>query len=159
MRKKKIIEENVNLFNQVSRLKAEIEDLKIDLTQKNSEIEKLKAEISSKPKEETKTENLTPIKEIEKKVAPKALSEDYKYGSEAIGIIVVDSANYSNVLTNGGETKYIELVNLILGKSEIAKSEILSVVCEDISIEDKKIKIDKIVKTAKEYFESVMAQR
>ena len=51
-----------------------------------------------------------------------------------------------------------ELVNLILGKTEIAKAEILSAIDNDDSFEVKCAKIDQIAAVTKEYFESILAQ-
>jgi len=155
MRKSKIIKENLVLFNQINELREEIESLKVKLQEKDKEINRLNNEASSNKANKASA----PLKEIEKKVMRIDTPDDVSYGSTVIGQIVVDSANYSNILTSNGETKYIELVNLILGKAEVAKSDILSVVSEDIPIEIKKEKIQSIKKATSEYFESVMAQR
>jgi len=155
MRKSKIIKENLSLFGQINELREEIESLKKEITARDFEISRLNKQIS-----EEKTEEVSaPLKEIEKKVIKSEVSEDVNYGSTVIGEIVVESANFSNILTSNGETRYIELVNLILGKAEVAKADILSVVSENISLEMKKVKIDEIKKATTEYFESVMAQR
>ena len=49
-----------------------------------------------------------------------------EYGAKVIGQIVVSAAEYSNKLTIGSNSSQKELVNLILGKTEVAKSEILA---------------------------------
>ncbi len=82
-----------------------------------------------------------------------------QYGAEIIGKIVVAAAQNSNTLTAGGETKYRELVNLILGKTEVAKADILSAVNSETTFEIKKNIIDDVYESTLEYFESVMAQR
>lgn len=89
---------------------------------------------------------------------PTAIDSDVDYGASVIGKIVVSAANYSNRLTAGGETKYRELVNLILGRTEVAKADILSAVTSDNGFDTKKAAIDLIYEQACEYFESVMAQ-
>ena len=70
----------------------------------------------------------------------------------------MESANGSNSLTNGGNTEHRELVNLLLGKTEVAKAEILAVVNGEGSFEDKKIKIDAVADETLDYFSSVLAQ-
>lgn len=86
------------------------------------------------------------------------LDECVKYASQIIGKIVVSAAQYSNRLTAGGETRYRELINLILGKTEVAKSEILDITQSDTDISVKKRMIDGVYEQAVEYFASVMAQ-
>lgn len=86
------------------------------------------------------------------------LDECIEYGSQTIGKIVVSAARYSNLLTAGGETKYKELLNLILGRTEVAKSEILDITVCDAETSVKKHMIDDVYEQALEYFESVMAQ-
>ncbi len=167
MRKKQAIEENINLFNQLNDAKAQIELLKRELEATKNEI----ASLTKKAEEETKSsksvENVdekkvsVPLAELERKVEKNEISlpEDIDYASRVIGDIVLESARLSNMLTADGETKYMELVNLLLGKSEVAKSEILSVTKETVSIEEKKEKMNGIKFNAFEYFNSVMAQR
>ena len=72
---------------------------------------------------------------------------------------MVSSANYSNQLTADGNTAYKELVNLILGRCEIAKGEILSAVCSECDNATKIQLIDSVKRETEEYFLSVMAQR
>lgn len=155
MRKKALMEQNMLLFKQIDDLRRELNDVKSELKQKTDIIDKFNVDAINN----NSSAHSESIEEIEKKVMGKKLPEDIDYGSEIIGKIVVDSANLSTALTANGETKYKELVNLILGKTEVAKSEILSVVNESSDIETKKEKIDNIYKEANEYFESVMAQK
>ncbi len=81
-----------------------------------------------------------------------------EYGSQIIGKIVVSAAQYSNSLTAGGETRYKELLNLILGKTEVAKAEILDITASEAEFDVKKHMIDSVYEQTVEYFESVMAQ-
>ena len=87
------------------------------------------------------------------------LEEDMQYAADTIGKLVIESAKFSNTLTEGGNTAYIELVNLILGKTEVSKSEILTIAKQELPLEVKKQKIDAVKASTIEYFESVMAQR
>ena len=80
------------------------------------------------------------------------------YGAKVIGKIVVSAAEYSNKLSVGGTDKNKELLNLILGKTEIAKAEILAVIEGDDTLQVKSMKMDQIAVESIEYFESVAAQ-
>ncbi len=96
---------------------------------------------------------------LEEKVITNAtLKPDMEYGAAIIGKIVIAAAEYSNRLTIGGDDRHKELLNLILGKTEMAKSEILSVIETNDSFDIKCAKIDQILAVSKEYFESVIAQ-
>ena len=75
-----------------------------------------------------------------------------------IGASAGKSFSFSNKLTAGGNDTHKELLNLILGKTEIAKAEILSVIESADNFDVKCEKIDKIADAAKEYFDSVLAQ-
>ena len=63
------------------------------------------------------------------------------------------------MLTADGETKYKELVNLILGRTEVAKSEILAITKKEISEEQKQAEITAVKDNTVEYFGLVMAQK
>ena len=134
--------DNAVLNKEIERLKEQIKELKAVLD-------------SLHPSENN---DATPIQKIEEKVT-EAANRDFEYASAVIGKIVVASAEYSNQLTVGGETRYIELVNLILGRAEVAKSEILAIVSLQEEFSVKKERIDIVFEKSKEYFESVMAQR
>ena len=73
--------------------------------------------------------------------------------------LVISSAEYSNKLTENGDTSNKELLNLILGRNEVAKSEILSVVYSKLLLQEKKESINKIKAETLEYFESVWQNR
>ena len=156
MRKKKILEQNMLLFKQLGDAKAEIEQLKSEL-EKNAEVlKRIKAETEEKEKQSS-----PPLKQLEKKIQKNAVSlkPDLQFASEMIGQIVIESARYSNMLVSDGETKYKELVNLILGRSEVAKSEILAITKKEIPLEQKKQEITAVKDNAIEYFGDVMAQK
>ncbi|MBO4734338.1 MAG: hypothetical protein J5662_07670, partial [Clostridia bacterium] len=60
--------------------------------------------------------------------------------------------------TAGGNTEHRELVNLLLGKTEVAKAEILAIVSEGGDFEAKKEKIDAVKEETLDYFSSVLGQ-
>ncbi|MBO7368827.1 MAG: hypothetical protein J6U25_00895 [Clostridia bacterium] len=154
MRKKAIMAQNLSLFEQLEKLRGEcaLKDKKI------KDLEERIKELSEKT--ETPVEKAdTPLKKLEEKVISGAsLKPDVEYASEVIGKLVLESANGSNMLTAGGGTEHRELVNLLLGKTEVAKAEILSIVSETGDFEDKKVKIDAVKDEALDYFSSVLGQ-
>ena len=159
MRKKKLIEQNLSLFEQLQKTQGEIVELKRMLTKSADEISVLKAKIAENKVEEKPQAVTEPMRRLEEKVIANAtLKPDMEYGALVIGKIVVAAAEYSNKLTIGGDESKKELVNLILGKTEVAKAEILSVIETDDSFDVKCTKMDQIATLAKEYFESVIVQ-
>lgn len=159
MRKKKLVEQNLSLFEQLQKTQGEILELKRMLNKSNEEVNALKAKLAEPKIEEKATTVTEPMRRLEEKVITNAtLKPDMEYGALIIGKIVLAAAEYSNKLTLGGDESKKELVNLILGKTEVAKAEILAVVQGEDSFEIKCAKIDQILVVSKEYFESVIAQ-
>ena len=156
MRKKEMLELNNELFERCEKFhKLYLEEKKKneDLAKK---IEELKATVEALRKEN----NSTPLKNLEKKVISRvSVSKEADYGASVIGKIVVKSTDYCNRLTaNRDSSDNKELVNLILGRTEIAKAEILKAVNSDIPFENKIKLIDECKQNAEDYFLSVMAQ-
>lgn len=159
MRKKKLIEQNLSLFEDLQKTQREISELKKLLSQNADEIKTLKAELNKAKAEESQSAVTEPMRRLEEKVITNAmLKPDMEYGAKVIGQIVVSAAEYSNKLTIGGDDSKKELVNLILGKTEMAKAEILSVIQADDGFDVKCAKMDQIASVSREYFESVLAQ-
>lgn len=159
MRKKKLIEQNLSLFEDLQKTQRELNDLKRLLSQNAEEIKSLKTQLEMSKETKTEPQVTEPMRRLEEKVITNAtLKPDMEYGAKIIGTIVVSAAEYSNKLTLGGDDSRKELVNLILGKTEMAKAEILSVIETTETFDVKCAKIDQIAAVAKEYFESVAAQ-
>ncbi len=159
MRKKKLIEQNLSLFEQLEKSQGELAELKRLLNKNAEEISILKAKLEETKAEEKQPAVTEPMRRLEEKIIANAsLKPDMEYGATVIGKIVVSAAEYSNKLTLGGNDAHKELVNLILGKTEMAKAEILSVIQTDDSYDVKSAKMDQIAVVTKEYFESVLAQ-
>ncbi len=157
MRKKDLMQQNLTLFDNLQKTELQVNELKKQLKAYSDEIKNLKAELSKSQQEQPIVTE--PMKRLEEKVITSAnLKSDVEYGAKVIGDIVICAADYSNKLTLGGDNSHKELVNLILGKTEVAKSEILSVTEADEAYEVKCAKIDQIATVTKEYFESVLAQ-
>lgn len=154
MRKKELIAQNLSLFGQLEALRGESSSKDRKIRELESIIEQLKKEPVNKL-----TEPTAPLKRLEEKVIGQSkLDPTIEYASAVIGKLVMESANGSNSLTYGGNKEHRELVNLLLGKTEVAKAEILAVVNGEGSFEDKKLKIDAVADETLDYFSSVLAQ-
>lgn len=152
MRKKELIAQNLSLFERVEALTG-------DNNAKDRKIKELEKIIEDLKKSAEKPVLTEPLKRLEEKVISNAvLKPDFEYASKAIGKLVIESANGSNSLTTGGNTEHRELVNLLLGKTEVAKAEILAIVSSDFDFEEKKAKIDAVKDDALDYFGSILAQ-
>ncbi len=176
MRNKDLMEQNFSLFEQLQKALHDIELLKQQVLQCQSEIELLKdgavcecvapkktqedaaeASAQEEQKEETLVEEAVETVELQEteNYAPVSLgvninsNPDAEYGSEIIGKIMVSSSEYA--------AKNPQAANLIFGKTEMAKAEIMSIIASEISLQQKKDEIDIVLAQAEEYFESVNA--
>lgn len=183
MKKKQYIQLTETLQCELNKTKLDLEDLwaeNEELTQENtaliSEIEKLKEELvsntvtSSKPTEGVESlfveevtdepEKAEETTEAETVMPEVNIPDDMAYGAEVIGKIVLSAAKHCNSLTTFPTNENLkELVNLILGRTEVAKSEILKIVALDIDRENKIVAMEKEASEAEDYFKSVMAQK
>ena len=157
MRKKDLLTQNTQLFDKISEAQLQISSLKKEIAYRDKEIDGLKKEIERLNAKINATE---PLKALEKKVIKQsAVSPEVDYGASVIGKTVVEAAKCCNeVAAKGSQELSKELVNLILGRTEVAKSEILSIVSSEDSFETKKQKIDAQYENAVDYFISVTAQ-
>lgn len=157
MRKSEMLRQNLSLFEQLQKVRLENKALGQELSECRETVAALKKTIAELRERQDTT---VPFRRLESKVETKAvLPDEVEYGASVIGKIVISAADYSNRLTAGGETRYKELVNLILGRTEIAKSEIMSLVSADRPLDEKKSMIDARYEAAIEYFNNIMAQR
>lgn len=136
---------------QLERHKQVFEEIKRENEVLHSELEKLK-------KESEVTVVSAPLKALEEKVLNSAVNRETEYGASVIGEIVVSAAKNCNRLTSEPSAEKRELVNLILGRTEVAKAEILKIVSAEDTFESKKNSIIREKTAAEDYFQSVMAQ-
>lgn len=157
MRKKKLLKLSEDLFNRLDAAQIALKESNQENENLKKEIEILKKENEALKKAEIQSE---PLKQLEEKIKKQAnLPEDAEYGSQIIGKIVITAATYCNKLTSVSENADVkELINLILGRTEIAKAEILKIVSGDSHFAAKKELIDAQKNSAEDYFNSVMAQ-
>ena len=158
MRKKELLKLNEQLFDRAEAAMRTAEELKKENSSLLSKIEALEKKIEGMAETPKPSAPLQIIEE--KMVSQIKLKEDTEYGASIIGKIVLSSTSYCNELTSSMEASSAkELVNLILGRTEVAKAEILKITSSNASIEDKKAMIDSELYSAEDYFKSVMAQK
>ena len=164
MRKKELIRKIQELIDSVEtlhrenelykkeneELKAELELLKQNVTQEDNfcitEGFKVAGEEDNKAEQEDKNETVV--------IADQAM----EYGSLIIGKIVVESARYANEISASTSENKKELLNLIMGKAEVAKAEIYSISTGSAPTQTKKDLIDGELSSSLDYFKSVIGQ-
>ena len=117
----------------------------------------------TEPLEEATFENAV-IKEekpVAAPVSPQPVLENDKiteYAALAIGSIVKESVNYVDLISSSSSPDKKELLNLIMGKGEVAKSEIFSISEGDSPESIKRELIDTKLNETVDYFKSVAGQ-
>ena len=155
MRKKLLLEQNIQLFDRLTAAEGEIKRLKNELEEEKRKAAALKEENARLS--ENKGAATAPLKILEAKVIKQAgITPDTEYGAEGIGKTVVAAAKYCEQLKTRENAK--ELINLILGRTEVTKAEILNIVTADTADEEKRRLIDEQFAAAEDYFASVTAQ-
>ena len=157
-------ENEENLTAENSRLKKKNSDLNIQLEELRSRIceleeEQVSKEIVEKTEESAAFEEKKALPQSEEPKEP-TLSVEIELGAEIIGKIVLSSAEYCNRLTEiGAAANAKELVNLILGRTEVAKGEILRLSQSELDGEEMLAAMEREYNEAEDYFKSVMAQK
>lgn len=154
---------NIKLTAEISRLNAQIEGFLERIKALEQEVSILKSEqplnfsdVRSESQPETILDDPDPAQNEETLDFP--LSDDFEYGSDVIGNIVIKAAGYINRLSASDNPNKKELINLILGRTEISKAEILNAVLSEVTPENKKALISTQFDEAIEYFESIIEQ-
>lgn len=164
MNSKLLIKQNGELFDKLQRANLTCRRL----TEENKELKekilflteqlakKEKNNIAPPIKVEEAVEDIEEVKETAD--VPIELPTEIEYGSKSIGEIVLSATYHSNMLATLGKTNLKELLNLILGRSEVAKAEILNIVSSEATLENKIQMIDAERDEAIEYFKNIMEQ-
>ena len=147
---KRLREENQMLNEKLLILTNKINELENQRFNQN-EVTSPKETLEAAPQEIEETDEEVFEEEI-------VLSNEIEYGSKIIGEIVMNAALSSNRLGEMGKTNTKELLNLILGRTEVAKAEILNIVSSNMSFAGKVQSIDSVANEANEYFQSVLEQ-
>lgn len=175
MRKKKYIELTEELQKRLhseklktDELQAENKELADELAALNSELFALREKLTQLEQQKEPAEQvaepepqIVPDEQTKDEPLPEPqLSDDVNFGAKSIGKIVLSSAEYCNKLTaSGSDPSVKELVNLILGRTEVAKSEILRISTLQIDPQEKQQAMEREMNEAEDYFKSVMAQK
>lgn len=155
MRKKLLLEQNIQLFDRLTAAEGEIKRLKKELEEEKRRTAALKEENARLT--ENKGSTAAPLKILESKVIKQAgITPNTEYGAAVIGKTVVAAAKCCERLKTRDNAK--ELINLILGRTEVTKAEILNIVTADTADEEKRRLIDEQFAAAEDYFASVTAQ-
>ena len=154
MRKKELIKINEELFQRLEEEKLNFKKA----NEKNIELEKQIQILRDKVK---LLEEKTPEEEPKAPEAPEEiiLENDLEYGAKIIGKIVFSSAEFCNQLsspTPSESTK--ELINLCLGRTEVAKAEIHKIISSEASLNNKIAMMDSELAACTDYFNSLKAQ-
>ncbi len=155
---------NSSLINQVNNLNTIIKDYEFKIALLEEQIEELKNNENVLVTEPVvqKTENV--IEDIEPEITENSqkeeikLSDEFNFASNIIGDIVIKAAGFINKLTESDNPNKKELINLILGRTEIAKAEILNIISSDVTEGAKKDLIDSQFNESLEYFKSIIEQ-
>lgn len=179
MRKKQLLELNTTLHNrlqtvteelkkykilynenieEINRLRRELAEMEIKMAEQKAEAESLAALSSAEEKNEAEAsleENnesvIIPIDEI-------PLDNVFEFASEIIGKIVLAGTKASNEFADKPNEYSKDLINLVLGKTEVCKSQIFDICNSNLDDETKRAEILKIEKDALEYFDNLYKQ-
>ena len=188
MRKRELIKQNESLTEKLLEADSVIESLENKLKDKDNEIrilnEKIEALENSFIIEETPAE-VKPeevAEQVEEKTVkveqiPEPVSaQDYhdfdfvgevsdnksadinEYAVKVIGKIVTESVKVNCVLASSKNENKKELINLILGRTEVAKEEIYAILATDLNEDLLKTSIDKECAETLDYFQGVLGQ-
>lgn len=175
MNKNLLIKQNNELFNKINLLKNNnsalnskiksltnvIDEYKQKIAELESELQLLKSEKSEQidsvvNQENDKTIAASVPAENEKEEIE--LPAEFNFASDIIGNIVIKAASAIEKINESNNEGKKELINLILGRTEIAKAEILNIISSDVSYEAKQELINTQFDDANEYFKSILEQ-
>lgn len=160
MNSKLLIKQNRELFDKLQIANLNCRRLTEENQALKEKVQLLTEQLSVKnePRVETVEEPVN-VEEVTEEAEEKIeLSPEIEYGSKIIGEIVMSATYHSNCLGSSGKDNLKELLNLILGRTEVAKSEILNIVSSEVSLENKMQMMDAARDEAIEYFKSILEQ-
>ncbi len=161
MQNSELFRKNLELYNELQKLNYDYEQVNRELEVCKQKIAELTAQLHEKLESTVIPQNneISLKQDFSYKRENVKLSNEVEYGAEVIGKIVVEAAKKANDLTSNTSAENKELVNLILGRTEVEKANILNIVSSQCSIDEKYSKMDECFKNATEYFEDIMAQK
>ena len=171
-----LYKDNKTLSECISRKDATIEELNFKVAALNIEIENLKAQINSINNNEVTVvksidvieqealetfvnDEFIPVQETQIKTTNKVTNygSDVDKAAAAIGKVVLKCADLCEEFALLDNINSKDLVNLSLGRTEVFKSEVLSVVTEK-RVEDIDATLEKMISEVFEYFELLKGQ-
>lgn len=162
MNKKELLQLNHSLYTSLEEQKALCEELQAENQRLKEIIDGYWAEKYGFAGDVLR-ENVTPppTESVPAPAVPETnfFSPAKEYAASSIGKTVVEAARLCNRLSIKGDTpEHKEQINLILGRTEVAKSEILKIALSDDTLDGKKDRIDSERDSASDYFNGIMAQ-
>ena len=172
MNKKLLLNQNKILFDKLQVANLSLKRVKEENTLLKSEIEKLNGQIAAyssralpmasisddNPTAENDITEVAIAVEANNEVEPPEFDAETEFASEIIGQIVIQAAKYSKILNESGKSNIKELINLVLGKTEVVKVEIFNILSSEASFELKCEMISTQYDETVEYFKSIIEQ-
>ena len=151
----KLYDENIKEINSLRRALAELENRVNDDGNNEAVFEEDATFVEIEPE--------SVIEEIEKDEAPITLADVVlegvsQYAAEIIGKIVLEGASLSSKFAEKPNEYSKDLINLVLGKTEVCKGVILDICNDDSDESVKRAQIDVVYTEAVEYFKSLNEQ-
>ncbi len=158
MFKSQLIQQNKELFDKLQaanlsnkRLLNEVAELKVQLANANALLSESNSESNSESENEEAIAQPQEVQHFE-------LSNDVEFASGIIGDIVLEASKFSKSISESSKENKSELVNLIMGRTEMAKNEILNIISSDVSFESKQNMMNSEFEKCVDYFKSVNEQ-
>ena len=159
MKKKEYVALTDTLQRELHKARITVDELKEDNEQLLMENSALEGELYELRKKLMNLETKSNIPAVKEAIVTDLQDIDVlTYGSRLIGKIVLLSAEFCNKIDDDNSNK-TEIVNLILGRTEVAKSEILKILTLNLDEKGKISALDKEYFETEDYFKSVMAQK
>lgn len=173
MKKKELFEQNSVLYNRLQSALRELEKYKQLYSENISEINTLRRKLAEletelsvmleeKNKQESR-ETKRPEPVLPEKTAlvtdeAECLDDAMRYGADVIGKIIRDGTRINNTFAEGSNALSIDLINLVLGKTEVCKAQIYELCRSEKPIDELKKQIDGIYTECADYFDSIVKQ-
>jgi regulator of replication initiation timing len=178
VKKKELFEQNTVLYNRLQTVSEQLKKYK-ELYNKNTEeinalreeIDSLRAALAEKEQnspaephlaneEKSSTSNEEKTSEAVNKpiILDVELEDAASYGAQIIGKIVLEGTMVSNSVAEKQSDLSVDIINLILGKTEVCKSKIYDVCHSNMDDAAKKQMLDEIFSECVDYFSSLKNQ-
>lgn len=170
MKKSLLIRQNNELFDKIRVLKGKNAQLVSQISEFNRIVREYDTKITSLEEElallkSNSIDNLPVISDSHKAIEETntddisaEIPEEFNFASDIIGNIIIKAAGYINQLNESDNPNKKELINLILGRTEVAKAEILNIISCEASESAKTELINSQFNETIEYFKSIKEQ-